>query len=198
MDYETENDPYLIPGTGVFRNKLSISDRDELKHVEAQLTAVELAILEAAPLYGDYNLAHLQAIHRRVFGALYPWAGQLRSVEITKDDTQFAKSDALFGYGESIFDALHDEELLQGLRRDHFVERLAHYYSELNLLHPFREGNGRVLRAFIHSLARQAGWWVDWTELDPDANIEACIAAYHGDELPLGEMLAPLISEYDD
>lgn len=197
MDYEIENDPYLIPGTGVFRNKLSITDENELKHVEAQVTAVELAILERTPMRGNYNLAHMQAIHRAVFGSLYPWAGQLRSVEMTKGDTQFAKSDALYGYAVAIFDELEEENLLRGLYRDEFVVRLAHYYSELNLLHPFREGNGRVLRAFMHTLASQAGWWVDWSDLDAQTNVDACIAAYHGNELPLADMLSPLVSSYD-
>lgn len=194
MDYEIKNDPYLIAGTGVFHNKLGITDENKLRRAEAQITTTELAILEVQPLPGELSLRYLQAIHRAVFGELYTWARRLRTVEMSKGDTEFAKVDALYGYAESIFDHLQDEDFLQGLPKELFVERLAHYYSELNLLHPFREGNGRVLRAFIHTLADRAKWWVDWTDLDARQNIDACIAAYHGDESKLFEMLTPLAS----
>lgn len=194
MTYEIENDPYLIPGTGVFRNKLGITEERKLRRAEAQITTTELAILEAHPLDGELSLRYLQAIHRAVFAELYTWAGRLRTVEMSKGDTEFAKVDALYGYADSIFDQLEDEGYLKGLSKEAFIERLAHYYSELNLLHPFREGNGRVLRAFVHTLADRADWWVDWTNLNASQNVAACIAAYHGDETKLAEMLAPLVS----
>ncbi len=60
-----------------------------------------------------------------------------------------------------------------GLRRERFVELLAHYYGELNVLHPFREGNGRTQRAFLRQLSAAAGWRLDWSALDRDGNVAA-------------------------
>jgi cell filamentation protein len=193
MDYSIEHDPYLIPGTDVLRNKLVITDVESLHQAEARITTIEIGILEIAPLPGEFNLAHLQNIHAAVFGNIYDWAGRLRTVEIRKDATEFAKVDALYGYAASVFERLDDENCLRNLSREAFVERLAHYYSEINLLHPFREGNGRVLRSFIHNLAHSAGWRIDWTDLDSEENIHACKRAFTGDESSLAEMLSRLL-----
>jgi cell filamentation protein len=57
------------------------------------------------------------------------------------------------------------ENLLTGRTRDAFVARLAHYYGEINAIHPLREGNGRTQRAFLGQLARDAGWRVALSEL---------------------------------
>jgi cell filamentation protein len=66
-----------------------------------------------------------------------------------------------------------------GLSRPRFVERLAHYYGELNARHPFREGNGRTQRAFLRQLAATAGWRLDWSELRKDDNVEASRHNFH-------------------
>lgn len=77
MVYDTDIDPYINPATGVLRNFLGINSADELANAEADLTATAIAILPEDPVPGDFNLAHLQAIHKRLFGAIYPWAGEL-------------------------------------------------------------------------------------------------------------------------
>jgi len=59
-------------------------------------------------------------------------------------------------YSAEVFGALARERYLRGLPRDSFLDRLAHYFAEVNAIHPFREGNGRVQRAFFHQLSREA------------------------------------------
>jgi cell filamentation protein len=78
-------DPYLDAGGGVLRSRPAITDAKELAAVEAVLTASRLIDLEHHRLAGSYDLAHLQAFHRFIFADLYDWAGQLRTVAITKD-----------------------------------------------------------------------------------------------------------------
>ena len=68
---------------------------------------------------------------------------------------------------------LETDNWLTGLRKSTFVERLSFYYSEINALHPFREGNGRTQRAFLRQLSAGAGWRLDWSELSSSDNIEA-------------------------
>ncbi|GAB3940930.1 hypothetical protein GCM10027614_25390 [Micromonospora vulcania] len=54
------------------------------------------------------------------------------------------------------------------------METLAHYYGELNVCHPFREGNGRTTRSFLRQLGAAAGFLLDWSELNEADNIAAC------------------------
>lgn len=193
MVYKIKNDTYVYPDTNILRNKLGITDRTKLDEAEFSVTAVELAILEEYPIRGDFDLDHLRTIHRQLFKDLYEWAGELRTVEISKDQTSFARVEHLEYSANELFKLLKDEKWLKGLDETRFIERFAHYYSEVNILHPFREGNGRVQRAYFTLLARYCGYHVAWDYMIQDDNINASITAYHGDEKPLVEILLPLL-----
>ncbi|WP_212762334.1 Fic family protein [Nocardia uniformis] len=67
--------------------------------------------------------------------------------------------------------------------------------AEVNAIHPFREGNGRAQRAFFGQLAREAGWLIDWSALDPDENVRASRASLRGDNGPLHAMLKRLVQQ---
>lgn len=79
-------DPYFDAEHGLLRNRLGIVDPEELEQVEAELTALRLVELHEVPIPGGCDLAHLQAFHRFLFGDVYDWAGELRSVAIGKGD----------------------------------------------------------------------------------------------------------------
>lgn len=79
-----------------------------------------------------------------------------------------------------------------------FVGRLTHYFSEVNAIHPFREGNGRTQRAFFRQLSREAGWRLDWSNLDPKNDEDASVASLRGDNRPLHELLDALVNSIDD
>ena len=149
--------------------------------------------LGAEPLPGRFDLVHLQAFHRRIFGRIDPWADEVRTVAIAKTD-MFCLPQHIESYAHDVFRKLADERRLRGLRRDQFVERLTHYFAEVNAIHPFREGNGRSQRAFFRQLSGEAGWPIRWADLDPDANIEASIASLRGDNGPLRTLLDGLVS----
>ncbi len=195
-DYELTNDPYVDPQSGVLRNLLGITDAAELKAAEEGVTYARItAILAEQPWTLDqitYDL--LREIHRRVFGDIYGWAGQLRTIEISKDNTRFAFSQYLGTLGDDLFTNLKEEKYLVGLGRTEFVERLAWYYSELNILHPFREGNGRAIRTLLSVLAFQiSGTIIAWDQMSPEENIEASAYAYANDESLLVAMLDKLV-----
>ncbi|MFI7056377.1 Fic/DOC family protein [Streptosporangium canum] len=84
-------------------------------------------------------------------------------------------------YSSDLFAALAKERHLRSLPRDEFLDRLTHYYAEVNAIHPFREGNGRAQRAFFHQLGREAGWPIDWSDLHPERNVAASMASLRGD-----------------
>jgi cell filamentation protein len=187
-------DPYTDPVTGVLRNKLGLRTAEELQVAEREITHAALIFLKESPVPPSYDLGHLRAIHRRIFGDVYDWAGQLRTVAIAKG-SWFCLPQYIESSAAETFRALHGEGLLRGLPRDVFAERLAYYLGEVNAVHPFREGNGRAQRAFFEQLASDAGFVLDWQHLDADRNIAASAAIMHGDPAPMRKMLDELIRE---
>ncbi|TMR15478.1 cell filamentation protein Fic [Nonomuraea turkmeniaca] len=186
-------DPYVDPASGVLRNRLCIADAQRLCEVDAGLTRAALADLDTRILPGGYDLAHLRCFHREIFGDLYPWAGDIRVVGIARSDP-FCLPQHIEAYSADVFDALAKERYLRGLSRDRFIDRLTHYFAEVNAIHPFREGNGRTQRAFFRQLGREAGWFIDWSSLDPDSNAHASKASLRGDNGPLRTLLDSLLS----
>ncbi len=177
----------------MLRNRLGIVDLRQLREVEAGLTLAALADLGTRILPGGYDLDHLRAFHREIFGDLYPWAGEIRVVAIARSDL-FCLPQHIEAYSAEVFGHLAKERYLRGLDRDGFVDRLTHYLAELNAIHPFREGNGRAQRAFVRQLSQDAGWRLDWSNLDSDGNERASMASLRGDNGPLRDLLDALVS----
>lgn len=186
--------PYADPATGVLRNKLGLSTTEELQSAEREITHAALIFLRESPVPPSFDLGHLRAIHRRVFGDIYDWAGQLRTVAIAKG-SWFCLPQYIESAAAETFRALHGESLLRGLPRDVFTERLTYYLGEVNAIHPFREGNGRAQRAFFEQLASEAGFILDCQHLDADRNIAASAAIMRGDPAPMRKMLDELVRE---
>ncbi len=114
-----------------------------------------------------------------------------------KDNTRFAHTPHIISQLKQLLSELSDENCLVGLNKNDFSDRLAHYYSELNIIHPFREGNGRTIRTFMSLLAANANWDIAWDIMDSKENIISCISGYTGNEKPLYEMLNKIISRKD-
>ena len=185
-------DPYIHPATGLLRNRLGITDIDRLREAEAGLSLAALAELTFRIIPGAYDLEHLCAFHREIFGDIYPWAGEIRIVGIAKSDP-FCLPQHIDTYSAEVFDSLAKERFLRGLSRDRFVDRLTHYFAEVNAIHPFREGNGRTQRAFFRQLAEEAGWPIEWSALTEDGNIEASMASLRGDNQPLHDLMDSVV-----
>lgn len=187
-------DPYSDPATGVLYNKLGLVTAADLEAAEREITHAALILLDESPVSPSYDLPHLREIHKRIFGDIYEWAGQIRTVAIAKG-AMFCLPQYIDSSATIIFHELHDEDCLRGLRRDAFVGRLAYYLGEVNALHPFREGNGRTQRVFLGQLARDAGFTLAWQHLDPVRNVEASAAIMRGDPEPMREMLDALVRD---
>ena len=189
-------DPYLDPTTGILRNKLGITDAAELAQAEADITSARLTRLAERPITGGFDLAHLQALHKEVFGSLYDWAGRVRTVEIGKD-TSFCPVRNIPDFASDVFRKLSRANHLGGLDQAAFSAKAADLYGDINALHPFREGNGRTQRAFVSQLAASAGYSISWSRMDPERNRLASIASYLGQEGPLRAMMADLTAAAD-
>ena len=118
-------DPYADPVSGVLRNRLGIADPDRLRQVEAGVSYAALAELAIRDLPGRYDLDHLCAFHREIFGDLYPWAGKVRSVATAKSDL-FCLPQHIQAYADEVFSCLAGEHRLRGLDHDPFLDRLTH------------------------------------------------------------------------
>jgi len=196
MPYDINNDPYIDPKTGVLRNLLDISNEGDLEYAEAQLTTIEIStlLIENSSKLVNFDLSLLCKINKQLFNEIYDWAGKFRTIDMEKENTRFAHAPYIADQTKKLLDGLADEKYLANLDKEKFVDRLAHYYSELNVVHPFREGNGRTLRTFFSLLAAKGGWDIAWEIMDSNENIQACKAGYVGNEDPLCIMFNKLVN----
>ena len=107
-------DPYADPVTGVLRNKLGRRTAEELAQAEREITHAALILLRESPVRATYDLPHLAAIHLRIFGDIYDWAGRVRTVAIAKG-SPFCLPQYIESASADIFRALRGEDFLQGL-----------------------------------------------------------------------------------
>jgi cell filamentation protein len=164
-DYQYDYDwdaNYCYPKSNVLINKLNIKDTASLFVAEREITAFKIAKAKDEPIKGNFDLEHLQKINRFIFEDIYTWAGKLRTVDIAKGN-QFCLSNHLETYAAGVFNELLKENYLINHSFDIVLQRLAYYLSEINVLHPFREGNGRTQRLFIEYLGSVAGVEVDFS-----------------------------------
>ncbi|MEC3981766.1 Fic/DOC family protein [Amycolatopsis sp. H20-H5] len=188
------NDPYSLPGDRCLRNKLGITDSEKLKELEARIVSTRDVELARESLPGEYNLEHLQAFHHALFRDLYGWAGQTRTVDITKETSTFCSWRFVDDQTSAVLAGLEGHGWLIGLNRESFVALLAEYYGELNAMHPFREGNGRTLRAFLRQLSAAAGWRLDWSALNRSDNAAAARHNFRtADAIELVKVLDPVV-----
>lgn len=171
---------YCYPNSSVLRNKLDITDDELFSEAERKITSVRLYDLKPNPVKGNFDLLHLQRFHRSIFGDVYTWAGQLRTVDIAKGN-MFCKSVFITEQAAEVFQKLRQEQYLLGCTIDTVPSKLAYYLSEINAIHPFREGNGRTQRAFIECLANVAGYHVDFTTISSNEMVEASALAFNCD-----------------
>lgn len=189
-------DPLAYPDTNnaVLINKFGERDADKLRRMEYAASYRRVYELQQKPLQGDFDLKHLQAVHRYVFQDVYAWAGELRQVEMSKGGSQFAPARNIESYGAKVFDDLARDDHLVGLDKARFVDRLAHHYSEINALHPFREGNGRATQTFLQQLARHAGYEIDYSKVDKAGWNVAARESFSGRLGRLRDVLTDIVS----
>lgn len=172
-------DPYLYPGTDVLRNRFGVRDAAALRLLEYAATAQRAA---SAPVFPP-TVAGLLATHRHPFGDVYAWAGTPRTVEVAKGAARFASAAFVAGGLERRFRDLEAAGALRGLDADAFATGAAHHASEVNAIHPFREGNGRTTRLHLKHLASLAGHDLDLTRIPAAEWIAASVESFgRGDE----------------
>ena len=168
---------YCYPDSDVLMNKLNIHDAEKLQEAERKLTMLRLIDLLDRPVVGKFDFKHLQTIHKYIFQDIYPWAGKVRSVDIAKSN-MFCKVQFIETQADEIFGKLKNDCYLEGLPKEKFAKKAAYYFSEINALHPFREGNGRTQREFIRQLAYQSGYILHFSAISEQEMVQASIDSF--------------------
>jgi cell filamentation protein len=184
------SDPYLYPGANVLKNLRGLTDPGPLRRFEARQTHRRIAELIDTPIPGNFDLAHLKAIHRYIFEDVYEWAGQFRTVNISKGGHLFGLSAFLEPALLQTMNKLAAENYLMNFDAARFAGRAAWFLGELNAAHPFREGNGRTQREFIRELGLKAGHYIDWraTTIEEMTNASK-LSHVSGDASPFARLL---------
>lgn len=173
--YTTVQSLYCYPDSDVLKNKLNIRNREELKQAEEEITALKQYMLMESPIKGRFTKTQLMNIHRFLFEDIYPFAGHIRREQISKGDTMFFPPHLISQELDKVFAKLHSEKMLHATDKKRQIEHLSYIMSELNVIHPFREGNGRSIRELIRYMALYYGFSLDWSLVDRDTMIDAAV-----------------------
>ena len=175
--YDDEQDAqYCYPGTNVLKNKFNIRDLTTLHEAERDYSSVRQAELANMGVTGDFSFAHLCSIHRQLFKDIYLWAGKARTVDISKG-TIFCLVQFIEPQFDDLYRKLKREKFLSDISdKKEMSKRLAFYLGEINMIHPFREGNGRTQRIYIEQLCLNNGRFeIDFTEVTTEEMVIASV-----------------------
>jgi cell filamentation protein len=167
-------------GTTCLINKFGITDDKQLSLIEGQITFAKGSELERNPIKGNFDFEHYKAIHKYLFDEIYEWAGKIRTVDMSKKGTNFAKANEIEKLADACFLRLKSENYFKRQEFDEFISNIVDFYCVTNMLHPFREGNGRTQRIFISQLIRYAGYDIDFSKINTDNLMSATIHAANG------------------
>lgn len=183
--------------TSVLINKFDIRDENQLNALEQSMTSVLIAKASMDISFENIDFEFYKSLHRYVFSDIYEWAGEVRTVNISKKGTSFCPVEKIEENGLRIFNNLHKSNLLKALEGDEFTDKFVELYCELNYLHPFREGNGRIQRLFLSMLLKYVGKKIDFTEIDEDLFMIATIKSVSGDIFMLKDIFKEHITSLD-
>jgi cell filamentation protein len=188
---------YFQPGSNVLKNIPGFTTNEELRKFEYAASRERAQALRADPVQGRYDLAHFREVHRRLFQDVYAWAGELRTVEMSKGGTGFAPlttpAHTLASWTQTVLDDLRKENHLKGLKTNEFVERLTHHYGELNFAHPYREGNGRATKEFLAQMGKEAGYQIEFDRVSAKQWNDAAARQGNGDASKIKDVFDKIV-----
>ncbi|MEO1322273.1 MAG: Fic family protein [Pseudomonadota bacterium] len=180
---KTYEERYFYPGTQTLINNYDIKDPDKLKAVEARMTA---GVFVNPPAFDYRTVDGLKSAHSKVFGKLYPWAGEFRAETVIKkedgkrEDVRFLDGSrvatSMTGFCGALNDDLENGRFF-GLDNKTFAYRASVYLADFNHIHPFPDGNGRVQRLFLSGLAQDSGYAIDQTKFTRESWIDAAVSS---------------------
>lgn len=198
-DHQERWDGYLIePGSGVLRNKVGARTAEDLRDAENDLVEYRLAELRERPqlVVRAYDADHLKALHLQLFQDVYEWAGEYRTVGLTKgegEDTSFIPPLEIGMPIAHVTQRIADSDRLRRTAEEDLVGEVTYLYDYLNFAHPFREGNGRTQREFFVELLDETGRTMSWERVTMEELHRACHVARAAGDTSLLERVMSLV-----
>lgn len=145
---------YCYPNSNVLINNFNIQNQENLNKAERNITALMLLKLQTSPIPEAnklFSVEYFTDLHKQVFEHIYPFAGKIRNENMIKGNTPFCRPEFIYNYLNMLFEKMF-EDVKKIKTKEDIITFLAYYYSEINIVHPFREGNGRIMREFLRQV----------------------------------------------
>jgi len=189
--YNAIEDPLCYAGSNVLINEAGIQNQDDLDQFEQLMFQTRAD--EELP-QGNFDLKHYQSLHHHFFQDVYEWAGKLRVIRTSKGNNTFCYPEHIETEMNRIFKELAAENYLQDIEnKSDFSDRATYYLSEINAVHPFREGNGRIQLTFLTLLAFNCGYNLNENRIDEIAFLNAMITSFNGELIELKKQIEAMI-----
>ncbi len=164
MPHEDFFERYLLE-----HNLLGISSLKTLYQAEKEITLQKSLMLEKEPIGAGFSYEHLKKIHHFLFEDIYDFAGRDRcelGIEfLGKGKSRFILGSEIPKWSEIIFNELEQKCFFTNYSESMLLEGVVMLFADINALHPFREGNGRVQRIFIKQLVQTLGYDLDFSKV---------------------------------
>jgi cell filamentation protein len=188
--YDAFKDPYLYNGSQCLKNRLGLRDPKRLAAFELEMSTLRSD--EPLP-HGRFGPHHYRRVHWHLFRDVYAWAGRYRTVRTGKDGNWFCYPEHIAASMNALFQRLERPEFAPGATSAEFLDAAAEFLTELNAIHPFREGNGRAQMTFVALLTIRAGRMLDLSRLLPQTFLPAMVASFSDHTAPLRAELASML-----
>ena len=124
--YGTGQDPYCYEGTDILINNFDIHDEETLQEAEREFTTAALNDIEFSP--PPYDLNYLQELHSLLFSHIYSWAGEIRTIDISKKDTRFCISSRIEPEANKIFQGFEAADFFENEDYESFIVKISELY----------------------------------------------------------------------
>ncbi|MBI5518559.1 MAG: Fic family protein [Desulfovibrio sp.] len=190
-DVYSPEDHYCYANSAVLKNRLGLKTLSELEQAERLFVNARLIEMNGVPRTFDHT--HFRALHFHMFQDVYDWAGMERDVFIIKGQSPFASPLHIRQHCIRILSELRSELLAKRHDFGALPAILSRFVNEMNVVHAFREGNGRHLREFVRQVLEELGCGFAAGVLQRERWIPAVIAGFKGDESPMAALLEEAI-----
>lgn len=188
---QQEYDQYF-QDNGVPYNLAGITKSEEYNNFEERIT-VERGLTR--PRFTTFSLDEIKKIHNHLFQDVWSWAGNTRTYSTGRKGQRFEAPERIDSSLTKLLSELKAENYLRNLSKKEFIIKSAHYVNELNVCHPFVEGNGRVTRVFLADLCRLNGYTLDQTRINKNEWYKASYDGYMTDMKPLEAAISKALKD---